>query len=74
LVPRDFTTNAAALNARWCGDITYVPDLAGLDLTRNVDRRRLARVVGFAMAEHLRTELVADALCNASPPAILAAG
>ena len=25
LVRRDFTANAAAVNSRWCGDITYVP-------------------------------------------------
>jgi transposase InsO family protein len=25
LVRRDFTVNAAAVNTRWCGDITYIP-------------------------------------------------
>jgi len=29
LIRRDFTTDAAALNARWCGDITYVPTWEG---------------------------------------------
>jgi transposase InsO family protein len=24
LIGRDFTTNAAAVNTRWCGDITYI--------------------------------------------------
>ena len=47
LIRRDFAVNAAAVNTRWCGDITS------------------RRVVGFALAEHLRTELVADALTNA---------
>jgi transposase InsO family protein len=25
LIRRDFTVNAAAVNTRWCGDITYIP-------------------------------------------------
>jgi transposase InsO family protein len=54
LVRRDFSINAAAVNTRWCGDITYLP----IDIASR-------RVVGFALAEHLRSELVADALTNA---------
>jgi transposase InsO family protein len=29
LIRRDFTADAAALNARWCGDITYVATWEG---------------------------------------------
>jgi len=65
LVRRDFTVDAAAVNTRWCGDITYLPTWEGwLDLATVIDIAS-RRVVGFALAEHLRTELVADALTNA---------
>jgi transposase InsO family protein len=65
LVRRDFTANAAALNARWCGDITYVPTWEGWLYLATVIDIASRRVVGFAMADHLRTELVTDALVNA---------
>ena len=65
LVRRDFSVNAAALNARWCGDITYVPTWEGWLYLATVIDIASRRVVGFAMADHLRTELVADALSNA---------
>lgn len=65
LVRRDFSTNAAALNARWCGDITYVPTWQGWLYLATVIDIASRRVVGFAMADHLRTELVTDALTNA---------
>src|SRR4029453_18841375 len=29
LIRRDFTVNAAAVNTRWCGDITYLPTWEG---------------------------------------------
>jgi len=65
LVRRDFTVNASATNARWCGDITYVPTWEGWLYLATVIDIASRRVVGFAMADHLRTELVADALSNA---------
>jgi putative transposase len=65
LVRRDFTTNASAINVRWCGDITYVPTWQGWLYLATVIDIASRRVVGFAMADHLRTELVADALANA---------
>ncbi len=65
LVRRDFTANAAAINSRWCGDITYVPTWEGWLYLATVIDVASRRVVGFAMADHLRTELVADALANA---------
>ena len=66
LVRRDFTANASAINARWCGDITYVPTWQGWLYLATVIDIASRRVVGFAMADHLRTELVADALANAA--------
>jgi transposase InsO family protein len=65
LIRRDFTTDAAALNARWWGDITYVPTCEGWLFLATVIDIASRRVVGFAMADHLRTELVTDALSNA---------
>jgi putative transposase len=66
LVGRDFTVNAAAVNTRWCGDITYIPTWEGWLYLATVIDIASRRVVGFALAEHLRTSLVADALTNAA--------
>ena len=60
LVGRWFT--APAPDRVWTADITYVPTWAGwlyLAVVLDVFSRR---VVGWAMATHLRTELVCDAL------------
>jgi transposase InsO family protein len=65
LVRRDFTANASAINARWCGDITYVPTWQGWVYLATVIDIASRRVVGFALADHLRTDLVAAALSNA---------
>jgi putative transposase len=65
LIRRDFAVNAAAVNTRWCGDITYVPTWEGWLYLATVIDIASRRVVGFTLAEHLRTELVADALANA---------
>ncbi len=65
LVRRDFSADASRLNARWCGDITYVPTWQGWLYLATVIDIASRRVVGWATADHLRTELVADALTNA---------
>ena len=65
LVRRDFSVDAAAVNTRWCGDITYIPTWEGWLYLATVIDIASRRVVGFALAAHLRTELVADALTNA---------
>ena len=60
LVEREF--HADAPDRLWVADITYVPTLAGflyLAIVLDVFSRR---IVGWAMAGHLRTELVLDAL------------
>lgn len=60
LVRRDFT--ATTPNQLWVADITYVPTWAGflyLAIVLDVFSRR---IVGWAMATHLKTELVLDAL------------
>ena len=64
LVRRDFT--APAPNCRYVGDITYLPlaDGTNLYLATVIDcySRRLA---GWAIADHMRVDLVADALTAA---------
>jgi transposase InsO family protein len=65
LIGRNFTTDASRINSRWCGDITYIPTWQGwlfLATVIDIDSRR---VVGWATADHLRTELISDALSNA---------
>jgi transposase InsO family protein len=61
LIGRDFT--AAAVNQRYVGDITYLPvgERGFLYLATVIDlhSRRLA---GWAIADHMRTDLVIDAL------------
>jgi len=65
LVRRDFAVDAAAVNTRWCGDITYIWTWEGWLYLATVIDIASRRIVGFAMAEHLRTELACDALTNA---------
>jgi transposase InsO family protein len=65
LIRRDVAVHAAAVNTRWCGDITYIPTWEGWLYLATVIDIASRRVVGFALAEHLRTDLVADALTNA---------
>jgi transposase InsO family protein len=64
-IRRDFTADAANLNARWCGDITYIGTWEGWLYLATVIDIASRRVVGYAIADHLRTELVAAALANA---------
>jgi transposase InsO family protein len=60
LVARDFT--AVAPDRCWVGDITYLPtDEGWLYLASLIDVHS-RRVVGFALADHMRTELALAAL------------
>ena len=60
LVDRDFRADAP--NQLWVADITYVPTWAGFLFLAVVLDVWSRRVVGWAMAGHLRTELVLEAL------------
>jgi len=60
LVARNFT--AAGPDQLWVADITYIPTWAGFLYLAVVLDAWSRRVVGWAMATHLRTELVLDAL------------
>jgi len=53
------------LNTRWCGDITCIPTWEGWLYLATVTGIASRRVVGYALADHLRTELIAGALSNA---------
>jgi putative transposase len=64
-IRRDFTADAAKINARWCGDITYIGTWEGWLYLATVIDIASRRIVGYALADHLRTELVTDALANA---------
>ncbi len=60
LVDRDFT--AAAANQLWVADITFVPSAAGFLYLAVVLDAWSRKVVGWSMANHLRAELVLDAM------------
>jgi putative transposase len=60
LVDRDFT--AQARNQLWVADITFVPTSSGFLYLAVVLDAWSRKIVGWSMANHLRTELVLDAL------------
>jgi putative transposase len=59
-VDRDFS--AEGPDRLWVGDITFIPTAAGFLYLAVVVDAWSRRVVGWSMANHLRTELVLDAL------------
>ena len=60
LVERDFSADAP--DRLWVADITYIPTWAGFLFLAVVLDAFSRRVVGWSMANHLRTRLVLDAL------------
>ena len=60
LVKRDFSLGAPGV--RSCGDITYVPTAEGWLYVADVEDIGSRRILGFALADHMRTELVASAM------------
>ncbi|WP_432536966.1 IS3 family transposase [Kineococcus arenarius] len=64
-IMRDFTVDAAAVNSRWCGDITYIATWEGWFYLATVIDIASRRIVGWVTADHLRTDLVEAALRNA---------
>lgn len=74
LIGRDFTAQAA--DQRWCGDITYVKTWGGWAYLATVIDLHSRAVVGWAIADHMRTELVTAALDmaithRAPPPGVI---
>jgi putative transposase len=60
LVDRDFS--APGPNRLWVSDITFIPTTAGFLYLAVVLDAWSRKIVGWSMANHLRTELVLDAL------------
>src|SRR4051794_11823077 len=60
LVERDF--NPTTVNRLWCADITYIRTWEGWLYLASVMDCFSRRIVGWAIADHLRAELVIDAL------------
>ena len=60
LVERDF--NPAEINRLWVADITYIRTWEGWLYLASVMDCYSRRIVGWAMADHMRAELVVDAL------------
>ena len=69
LVGRRFAP--AAPDVVWCGDITYVATGEGWLYVASVLDLGSRRLLGYSMAEHMRTGLVTDALER--PPPLVAA-
>lgn len=73
LIGREFTPHAAGLDQRWCGDITYVRTWQGWLYLATVIDIASRKVIGWTTADHLRTDLVDQALRDAvttrRPPA-----
>lgn len=60
LIGREFTATAA--NRRWVGDVTYVRTWDGWAHLATVIDLHWRKVVGWALADHMRTSFVTDAL------------
>ena len=71
LIGRAFQASAA--NEKWCGDITYVKTWTGWAYVATVIDLYSRAIVGYAIADHMRTSLITDALDMAlatrTPPA-----
>ena len=62
-IGRDFSVGEPGRRA--CGDITYIPTDEGFLYLADVEDIGSRRIVGYAMADHMRTELVAGAMTMA---------
>jgi len=65
LIRRAFTPDPGVVNTRWRGDITYIRTWEGWLYLATVIDLDSRRVIGWATGDHLRTDLIADALTNA---------
>ena len=69
LVTRDFTADRPG--RKFVGDITYIHTGQGFIYLATVIDCYSKKVVGWSIADHMRTELVADALRNAAATSII---
>lgn len=65
LLERDFGPVDRPLNQAWVGDITYIRTWRGWAYLATVIDLASRRVVGFAVADHMRTSLVEEAMAMA---------
>jgi transposase InsO family protein len=72
LIGRSFTADEA--NQKWCGDITYVKTWDGWAYVATVIDLYSRTIVGYAVADHMRTSLITDALDMAIATRTPAAG
>ena len=69
LVTRDFTADCPGI--KFVGDITYIHTWQGFIYLATVIDCYSKKVVGWSIADHMRTELVADALKNAAATTVI---
>lgn len=62
LLGREFSPEAVSLDSAWVGDITYIRTWEGWAYLATIIDLASRRVVGFAVRDHMRTELVTAAL------------
>ena len=60
LIGRDFT--AALSDTKWCGDVTYIKTWDGWAYLATVIDLYSRKVIGWAVAAHMRASLITDAL------------
>lgn len=64
LVERDFTADRP--DELWVGDLTYIPTREGFLYMASALDAYSRRLVGWSLADHLRTEICTDALASAA--------
>lgn len=62
LLQRNFAPQAHAIDTLWCGDISYVRTWEGWSYLASVIDLSSRRIVGLALADHLRASLASEAL------------
>ena len=72
LVKRAFTTDCPGVE--FVGDITYIHTWQGFIYLATVIDCYSKKVVGWSIADHMRTELVVDALRNAASTSVITPG
>jgi len=65
LLGRGFAPQERPLNTAWVGDITYIRTWEGWAYLATVIDLASRRVVGFAVADHMRTSLILEAMAMA---------
>jgi len=66
-MPPAGTAGSQAMDTRWCGDITYIQTWQGRLYLATMIGLASRRVVGWAGADHLRTEAFTDAVKRRRP-------